>query len=468
MRHVTITLVALAVSLPQMCALAPPAPRVVIHPIPITKQQEIQPSFCVDCHADKNAKVVHGVMKKGNCVSCHKFTVIGDDTQVTLIATGRELCLQCHKEKDTSNARGVVHKPELENCTRCHNPHASDYPNELVKPMAGAKGANLCLDCHDEGTKPIENGSRHEALDKGCNSCHVTHKIGERGKREFDFHLAKASPAICIDCHKPADPKVQAAHGGQPFSASDCSSCHASHDSPIPKLIFASRHKPFAERKCGDCHAEPKDGEVALKGTGTAFCYACHEDKQKQIESAKWKHSQPYVKVTCNDCHESHASARAALMKGDEGQICAKCHERSALPVKHGPYEFGKCTSCHNPHGSDEPKLLWTSADSVCRGCHILNQAGVKVSETQVELPWKYKMQSADYQNSPKLGLDPSGDRGHPVVHHPFSGKNTKSAGGGQLTCLTCHQAHAARTKHLLPSNVSDSIQLCEVCHKVG
>ena len=32
-----------------------------------------------------------------------------------------------------------------------------------------------------------EKGSRHAALDMGCDTCHVTHKTGERGKQEFDY-----------------------------------------------------------------------------------------------------------------------------------------------------------------------------------------------------------------------------------------------------------------------------------------
>ena len=81
-----------------------------------------------------------------------------------------------------------------------------------MKAESGDKKDNLCLTCHDTGTQdPGKNGSRHAALDQGCDTCHTTHKTGEVGKAEFDFHLTKAVPALCIDCHDPKDAALQKA-----------------------------------------------------------------------------------------------------------------------------------------------------------------------------------------------------------------------------------------------------------------
>ncbi len=76
-----------------------------------------------------------------------------------------------------------------------------------------------------------KGGSRHAALDMGCDTCHITHKTGERGKREFDFHLTKDAPTLCIDCHDPKDAAIAKAHQNQPIDKADCLTCHDPHQS---------------------------------------------------------------------------------------------------------------------------------------------------------------------------------------------------------------------------------------------
>ena len=48
----------------------------------------------------------------------------------------------------------------------------------------------------------------------GCDTCHTTHKIGEEASSEFDYHLTKAVPALCIDCHDVKDAALVKAHQG--------------------------------------------------------------------------------------------------------------------------------------------------------------------------------------------------------------------------------------------------------------
>ena len=81
-----------------------------------------------------------------------------------------------------------------------------------------------------------KDGSRHAALDMGCETCHVTHKVGEKGKVEFDFHLTKAPPALCLDCHDATSADLVKAHQGQPFGTANCVQCHDPHQSSQPQL----------------------------------------------------------------------------------------------------------------------------------------------------------------------------------------------------------------------------------------
>ncbi len=136
-----------------------------------------------------------------------------------ITATPQALCLTCHADHNAADLKGTVHPPAVRDCVKCHDPHQSDNKYQLLKPTSGDKSTNLCLECHTQGVNVPASGSRHAALDMGCDTCHVTHKVGERGKEEFDFHLTKASPALCLDCHDPKDAALIKAHQGQPFGS---------------------------------------------------------------------------------------------------------------------------------------------------------------------------------------------------------------------------------------------------------
>ena len=77
-----------------------------------------------------------------------------------------------------------MHPPAVRDCIKCHDPHTSDNKNQLLKATSGDKGKNLCLDCHKQGLNVPEKGSRHAALEMGCDTCHTTHKTGDAGKAE--------------------------------------------------------------------------------------------------------------------------------------------------------------------------------------------------------------------------------------------------------------------------------------------
>ena len=152
------------------------------------------------------------------CMSCHEIRITKDATHVKLITTTPyALCLTCHADKNAADIKGKVHPPAVRDCVKCHDPHTSDNKNQLLKPESGDAKENLCLTCHNTGLNIPEKGSRHAALDMGCDTCHVTHKTGEVGKIEFDFHLTKAPPALCVDCHDVKSADLQKAHQNQPF-----------------------------------------------------------------------------------------------------------------------------------------------------------------------------------------------------------------------------------------------------------
>jgi predicted CXXCH cytochrome family protein len=447
--------------------------RADIHPVPLDKNTDA--AKCLECHGDKaKGKNVHTAISMG-CLSCHEIRVNKDITRVKLITTTpSSLCFTCHADKNPADIKGVVHTPARRDCLKCHDPHQSDNKFQLLKATSGDAKENICLTCHTIGLNVPEKGSRHAALDMGCETCHVTHKTGERGKQEFDFHLTKATPALCIDCHDPKDTALQKAHQNQPFGTANCVQCHDPHQSAAPKLLAKYTHPPFADKQCEVCHAPAKDGKVVLtQPDAKSLCVTCHDEKAKQIESAKVQH--PGAAGDCTDCHNPHASKYIALPKTNPVEICLGCHSDIAdlakKPVHHQPAFIQGCGTCHQPHGGEREKLLRAEGNTLCLECHGPDTvpvedkaAGVlKIFNGTVRLP-------DDYYKRNKVPVLPlKYGKGHPIMGHPVSDVPdptdvTKFI--QKMNCLTCHQPHSSAYPDLLAKDQQNNTQFCAACHK--
>jgi predicted CXXCH cytochrome family protein len=447
--------------------------RADIHPVPLDKNTDA--AKCLECHAEKaKGKNVHTAISMG-CLSCHEIRVNKDITRVKLITTTpSSLCFTCHADKNPADIKGVVHTPARRDCLKCHDPHQSDNKFQLLKATSGDAKENICLTCHTVGLNVPEKGSRHAALDMGCETCHVTHKTGERGKQEFDFHLTKATPALCIDCHDPKDAALQKAHQNQPFGTANCVQCHDPHQSNAPKLLARYTHPPFADKQCEVCHAPAKDGKVVLtQPDAKSLCVTCHDEKAKQIESAKVQH--PGALGDCTDCHNPHASKYIALPKTNPVEICLGCHsdiaELAKKPVHHQPAFAQGCGTCHEPHGGEREKLLRAQGNALCLECHGPDAspvedkaAGVlKIFNGSVRLP-------EDYYKKNKVPVLPlKYGKGHPLAGHPVSDVTdptdiTKIT--QKMNCMTCHQPHSSLKPDLLVNDQENNTKFCATCHK--
>lgn len=443
------------------------------HPVPLDKN--VDSKKCLECHEDKTkGKSVHSAIATG-CLSCHEVRVNRDTTHVKLItATPYKLCLTCHADKDATQLKGRVHPPAVRDCLTCHDPHTSDNKNQLRKATSGDKKDNLCLTCHTQGLNFPEKGSRHAALDLGCDSCHVTHKTGPEQTMENQFHLAKAAPALCLDCHDATDASLQKAHHNQPFATANCISCHDPHQSTAPKLMAKFLHPPFAEKNCEMCHADAKDGKVVLTQTDTkALCVTCHDEQAKQIDTAKVPH--PGAQASeCLDCHNPHASAQPGLPKTDAVDICMGCHtdvaDEGKKQVHHQPAFSQGCATCHDGHGSDNDHLLRAATpNKLCLECHgpdakpqkLESEHLVTIFDGKVKLPEDYFARVSILPL--KYGI------GHPVERHPVSDlvdPNDLTKVLTPLNCLSCHQPHASAQPDLLVKDQQNNQAFCRTCHK--
>jgi len=444
-----------------------------IHPVPLDKNTP--PEKCAECHADKaKGKFTHSAIAMG-CTSCHEIRVNKDVTRIKLTTTTPQaLCLTCHADKNAADLKGKVHPPAVRDCTKCHDPHTSDNKYQLLKPTSGDQSANLCLQCHTQGVNVPAGGSRHAALDMGCDTCHVTHKVGERGKEEFDYHLTKASPALCLDCHDAKDAALIKAHQGQPFATSNCVQCHDPHQSNSPKLIQAFTHPPFAMGSCDSCHKPAVDGKVVLtQADSKALCVSCHSDKAEQIEKAKVQH--PGAQGDCTACHNPHAGKSPGFIQPDPVNACLSCHSDQAEQFKkahlHQPaYGLG-CATCHEPHGSDNEHLLRAKGNALCLECHgpdskpqkLETEHVLTIFNGKVKLPEDYYVKNKVVILPIKYGL------GHPMLGHPVQDvmdPTDITKVKVHITCVTCHQPHASAQPGLLVKDQANNMQFCDTCHK--
>lgn len=444
------------------------------HPVPLDPKAD--PSTCLACHEDKTkGKSVHSAIAMG-CTACHEIRVNKDVTRVKLITTTpHALCLTCHADKNAAEIKGTVHPPAVRDCLKCHDPHSSENKFQLLKAEAGDQKENLCLSCHNTGLNVPARGSRHAALDMGCETCHTTHKTGEVGKVEFDNHLTKAPPALCIDCHDVKAADLQRAHQNQPFEQANCISCHDPHQSAQPKLMAKFTHPPFADKQCDTCHSPAKDGKVVLtQADAKSLCVTCHSDKAELIEKAKVPH--PGAAGDCTDCHSPHASAQPGLPKTNAVDICLGCHsdiaDQGKKPYHHQPAFKQGCATCHQPHGGENDHLLRAATtNSLCLECHGPDRQPKKLEADHVvtifngsvRLPEDYFMKNKVVILPLKYGL------GHPVEGHPVSDLKDPANPAKviqRVDCLTCHQPHSSTHPDLLAKDQENNMAFCATCHK--
>jgi predicted CXXCH cytochrome family protein len=445
-----------------------------IHPVPLDKNTDS--AKCLECHADKSkGKAVHSAIAAG-CTVCHEIRVSKDITRVKLTATTPyALCLTCHAEKNAAEIKGTVHSPAVRECLKCHDAHASENKYELLRPTSGGAKENLCLDCHTTGLNVPEKGSRHAALDMGCDSCHLSHKTGPSPDREFKHHLTKATPELCLDCHDVQDINLVKAHQSQPFEKADCLSCHDPHQSDRPKLMQKFVHLPYGEKQCEICHQPAKDGKVVLtQSSGKELCVTCHEEQAKKIASAKVQH--PGAQEDCTNCHNPHAGKSPGFPKPDAVNVCLGCHadqaEEAKKHVLHQPAFEQGCATCHEPHGGERPKLLRAeNVNSLCLECHGPDSQPQKLEAERVFTIFNGTVKLPDdYFKKNKVAVLPLRfGFGHPVDGHPVSDvADPKDATkvGFAMNCLTCHQPHASLKTGLLVKDQENNMAFCDTCHK--
>ena len=313
--------------------------------------------LCFRCHNRKMAggKVVHGPVAVGGCGACHsphqsKFPKL-------LIAGGNDVCFSCHSDKvELFKSKKFSHAPVLKLCTSCHNPHSSNFKYTLVADGNEA----LCYTCHSEKEGEVSKAThKHKALvgDKKCLVCHDPHAS------DFPKQLVKGPSELCLSCHdrayasgkgKVENIKDLLAHNQYQHSPiKDCSGCHNAHGSNNYRILrenfpplFYSGYNPENYKLCFMCH----ENSLAREKTTSTLTGFRNGD-----QNLHFVHVNKDTKGrTCRACHDAHATSNLK-------------HIRDAVPFGSWklPVGFtktatgGRCLpGCHKMFGYDRNKAV--------------------------------------------------------------------------------------------------------------
>jgi len=228
------------------------------------------------------------------------------------------------------------------NCESCHGPgqaHVDDEAKGHILKFAKASPAEAsaaCLNCHSGGPHAGWIGSKHEARNLTCTTCHSVHHPMPATKQ-----LVKSTETqLCATCHRTQVAKTERGVAHMPVREGKmaCSSCHNPHGS-ISNVKNLKTGSSVAEL-CTSCHTEMRGPTL-------------------------WEHAP--VRENCATCHDPHGSSNDRMLVVRQPMLCQRCHiatkhpasmyDKDEITVKKSNRMFGRsCVNCHsNIHGSNHP-----------------------------------------------------------------------------------------------------------------
>lgn len=298
----------------------------------------------------------HAPFSEGECQFCHSGKDPKNPGPVTKAIN--PLCYECHEDYATQmKTRPVKHRPVVDSCVACHNPHNSDNRALLIKDTR-----SLCLGCHDPIKESVDGKVKHQPVSTGkqCINCHNPHSSNVQA-------LLIALPFdLCQKCHGAAAVKDEA--GKQltnftkllaenpvhhaPIAKKDCSACHQVHggenfrllQNPYPAEFYAP-YDPKNYALCFECH-NPEIAKTEHTDKLTRFRDGTRNLHYLHINREKGR--------TCRACHEVHASKqphqiRDGVPYGSSGWVL----KVNFTPTANG----GSCAkTCHATKAYDNTK----------------------------------------------------------------------------------------------------------------
>jgi DmsE family decaheme c-type cytochrome len=193
------------------------------------------------------------------------------------------------------------------------------------------KGADTCLECHDDVT-PGYSGA---AIFKS--------KHAFRSDKRAPFGPGGLQ---CEACHGPG---ARHARSKNPESINSlkASSSQAAQERNLPCLgchqagARIGWHASVHERSgvaCADCHRVHQDRDpVLVKSSEPDVCFTCHLQKQGEFQKPS-AHPVRFGQMGCSDCHSPHGSTTVGMLNRPTLNQTCRCHAD-----KRGPAALGAC-----------------------------------------------------------------------------------------------------------------------------
>ena len=228
-------------------------------------------------------------------------------------------------------------------CSSCHDAHGSDKAGILFNNVHQPVANKVCQQCHEASTSPDALKTKKAGFEL-CRGCHSGMMNDTFNKNRIHWPLV--DKVGCLNCHEP-------------------------HASKGKKLLLGD-----SKSLCGKCHSDTMEFQVKLA-----------EREKQEKASAKGKVIKgalthvPIQEGNCEDCHASHASDNAFLLKQPSIiKLCEKCHDWS----KHTTHPMGPkvvdtrnknismdCMSCHRSHGTGYRYMIpFPVVTDLCVQCH--------------------------------------------------------------------------------------------------
>jgi len=121
----------------------------------------------------------------------------------------------------------------------------------------------------------------------------------------------------------------------------------------------------------------------ARTGSGTAYplrgvhvavtCDACHDPHASRAPKLIYASQHgPFGGRHCDECHAEPVAGEIRLNGGNVRVLCLTCHVKVGNQVadSKSPHAAFVCTDCHTPHASDYHPHLKEPREALCGSCH--------------------------------------------------------------------------------------------------
>ena len=226
-----------------------------LYPVGLTQETSCRP-----CHKNltENSSWLHSTTVNQQCLSCH---LQSSDSKPSRIGfrEGRidATCLACHTGKKEQLTKKFRHSALIGGCTLCHNPHGSNHRYQLW-----AEGTlEICVTCHQDKPNPLNEDKPMPYIHgimygKGCVACHDPHASDNPDM------LLKPINELCVSCHHELEgikrghpvarhPVSAPSEKRRPDRKLTCVGCHNPHSSPNRNLLIETL---LGGRLCRVCH----------------------------------------------------------------------------------------------------------------------------------------------------------------------------------------------------------------------